>query len=193
MVRLRWRDNKFLSSAPLQWKHHFNDGVSNALRQYEKMSINVDEQIEEAMQRGEFTNLPGKGKPLNLETNPFLTPQVRMANRLLKENGFAPRWIELEKEIQRDKAQLDKLLVNLTARRERLAKIVRQQPHRGEAVSRSFEHERGRGLAQYCDKLEALNRKIQRLNLMMPARNRQWALVNSAEALARFHKTCPSL
>ena len=157
------------------------------------MPINVDEQIEKAMQRGEFTNLPGKGKPLNLETHPFLTPQVRMANRLLKENGFAPRWIELEKEIQRDKAQLEKLLVTLSARRERLAGIVRQRPHREEAVRRSFEHERGRGFAQYCDKLEALNRKIQRLNLMMPARNRQWALVNSAEARARFHQACPSL
>ncbi len=157
------------------------------------MPINVDEQIEKSMQRGEFMNLPGKGKPLNLEVHPFLTPQVRMANRLLKENGFAPRWIELEKEIQRDKAQLEKLLVTLSARRERLAEIVLQRPHREEAVRRSFEHERGRGFAQYCDKLEALNRKIQRLNLMMPARNRQWAVVNSAEARARFHKVCPSL
>ncbi len=157
------------------------------------MPINVDEQIEKAMQRGEFTNLPGKGKPLNLDTNPFITPQVRMANRLLKENGFAPRWIELEKEIQRDKAQLDKLLANLTARRERLAAIVRQQPSRGAAVIRSFEHERARGLAEYRAKFESVNRKIQRLNLMMPARNRQWALVNAAEALARFHEACPQL
>ena len=37
------------------------------------MPINVSKQIEAAMERGEFTNLPGKGKPLKLDTNPFLT------------------------------------------------------------------------------------------------------------------------
>ena len=80
------------------------------------MSINVNKQIEEAMERGEFTNLPGEGKPLKLDTNPFLTPQARMANRLLKENGFAPRWVELEKEIKQGKAQLERVLINLKGR-----------------------------------------------------------------------------
>jgi DnaJ family protein C protein 28 len=157
------------------------------------MPINVSEQIEEAMERGEFRNLPGKGKPLKLDTNPFLTPQARMANRLLKENGFAPRWIELEKEIKQEKAQLERLLTNLKARRERLATLIAQHPHRHEAVSRSFEYELARGIAQYSEKLENLNRKIQRVNLLMPTRNRQYALINKEAALTRFQKACPSL
>lgn len=157
------------------------------------MAINVDEQIEAAMERGEFTNLPGKGKPLKLETNPFLTPQVRMANRLLKKNGFAPRWIELKKEIEQEKAQLERLLINLKARRERLSGIIQQYPTRRESISRSFEHERARGLAQYSEKLKNLNQKIQRVNLLMPTRNRQQALIRQAEALAQFRKACPSL
>ena len=157
------------------------------------MPINVNKQIEEAMERGEFSNLPGKGKPLKLETNPFLTPQARMTNRLLKENGFAPRWVELEKEIKQEKAQLEKLLVNLKSRRDRLATIVQQYLHRHEAVRRSFEHERARGIARYNEKLENLNRKIQRVNLLMPTRNRQYALINRAEALTRFQNACPSL
>ena len=157
------------------------------------MPINVSEQIEEAMERGEFKNLPGKGKPLNLDTNPFLTPQVRMANRLLKENGFAPRWIELEKEIKQEKAQLERVLINLKARRERLAALIQQHPHRHEAISRSFEYELARGIAQYSKKLENLNRKIQRVNLLMPTRNRQYALINKEAALTRFQEACPSL
>jgi DnaJ family protein C protein 28 len=157
------------------------------------MPINVSEQIEEAMERGEFRNLPGKGKPLKLDTNPFLTPQARMANRLLKENGFAPRWIELEKEIKQEKAQLERLLTNLKARRERLATLIAQHPHRHETVSRSFEYELARGIAQYSEKLENLNQKIQRLNLLMPTRNRQYALINKEAALTRFQKACPSL
>ena len=157
------------------------------------MPINVNKQIEEAMERGEFADLPGEGKPLKLNTNPFLTPQARMTNRLLKENGFAPRWVELEKEIKREKAQLERILINLKARRERLATIGRQYPHRREVIGRTFEHERARVMTQYSEKLENLNRKIQRVNLLMPTRNRQYALINQAQALARFQKACPSL
>lgn len=157
------------------------------------MPINVNKQIEEAMERGEFSNLPGKGKPLKLEANPFLTPQARMANRLLKENGFSPRWVELEKEIKQEKAQLQRVLINLKARRERLAIIMQQYPRRREVISRTFEHERARGIAQYSEKLEDLNQKIRRVNLLMPTRNRQYALIHRTQAIARFQEACPSL
>ncbi len=157
------------------------------------MSINVNKQIEEAMERGEFANLPGKGKPLKFDTNPFLTPQARMTNRLLKENGFTPRWVELEKEIKKEKAKLERLLKNLQGRRKRLEAIAQQYPHRRETIRRSFEHERARGIEQYCEKLENLNQKIQRVNLLMPTRNRQYALINRAEALNDFQKACPNL
>lgn len=157
------------------------------------MPIDVSKQIKEAMERGEFADLPGKGKPLTLDTNPYLTPQTRMVNRLLKENGFAPRWVELEKEIKQEKAQLKRVLINLKARRERLAAIVQQYPHRRGAISQTFEQERARAMAQYSQKLENLNRKIQRVNLLMPTRNRQYVLVNQAQALARFQEACPSL
>lgn len=157
------------------------------------MPINVNKQIEEAMERGEFSDLPGKGKPLKLDANPFLTPQARMANRLLKENGFSPRWVELEKEIKKEKAQLERVFINLKARRERLVAIVQQYPHRREVIRRTFEQERARAIARYSEKLENLNRKIQRVNLLMPTRNRQYALVNRAQALDRFQKVCPGL
>lgn len=157
------------------------------------MSINVNKQIKEAMERGKFSNLPGEGKPLKLDTNPFLTPQARMTNRLLKENGFAPRWVELGKEIRQRKAQLERVLINLKARRERLAALVQQYPYRREVIGRTFEQERARSLAQYSEKLEDLNQKIQRVNLLMPTRNRQYVLINRAQALARFQKACPSL
>lgn len=157
------------------------------------MPINVNKQIEEAMERGEFSDLPGKGKPLKLDANPFLTPQTRMANRLLKENGFSPRWVELEKEIKKEKVQLERVFINLKARRERLAAIVQQYPHRREVIRRTFEQERARAIARYSEKLENLNQKIQRVNLLMPTRNRQYALVNRAQALARFQEVCPSL
>jgi len=63
---------------------------------------NIDEQIRQAMQRGEFDNLPGKGKPLNLKENPHEDPGWRMAHRLLKDSGFTLPWIEKRRLIDAD-------------------------------------------------------------------------------------------
>jgi len=66
----------------------------------------VEEQIRKAQERGDFDHLEGAGKPLNLYENPYEPVELRMAFKILKENDFAPYWIELGKEID---AALDKL------------------------------------------------------------------------------------
>ncbi|MGZ9166560.1 MAG: DnaJ family domain-containing protein [Anaerolineales bacterium] len=53
----------------------------------------------EAMERGEFDNLPGKGKPIDL-TEYFETPEeVRVAHSVLKNAGMTSREVELLREI----------------------------------------------------------------------------------------------
>ena len=64
---------------------------------------------------------------------------------------------------------------------------------RHRTIRRTFEQERARGIEQYSEKLENLNRKIQRVNLLMPTRNRQYALMNIGTELRRFEEVCPSL
>ncbi|MCL4870684.1 MAG: DUF1992 domain-containing protein [Anaerolineae bacterium] len=54
-------------------------------------------QIEEAMARGEFDNLRGRGKPFAWQENPFVDPSKERAYQLLKDNDYAPRWIEERK------------------------------------------------------------------------------------------------
>lgn len=66
----------------------------------------VEEQIRKAREKGAFDNLAGSGKPLDLSENPFEPVEMRMAFRMLKNNNFAPHWIELGKEIDAD---IDKL------------------------------------------------------------------------------------
>ena len=59
----------------------------------------VEEKIKEAQQRGEFDNLPGKGKPIDLSAY-FETPEdVRLAQSVLKNSGFTSREVELLNEI----------------------------------------------------------------------------------------------
>jgi DnaJ family protein C protein 28 len=62
----------------------------------------VERRIQQAMANGDFDHLPGKGKPLALNSNPYLEPGQELAFGLLKNNGFAPDWIERDKEIRRE-------------------------------------------------------------------------------------------
>ena len=59
----------------------------------------ADRKIREAMEEGAFEHLDGAGEPLDLTENPFEDPAQRMAHRILRNNGFAPAWIEEGREI----------------------------------------------------------------------------------------------
>ncbi len=62
----------------------------------------AERRILEAMERGEFDDLPGKGKPLSLEDDdPMVPAELRMAYRMLKNAGMLPPELELHKEILR--------------------------------------------------------------------------------------------
>src|ERR1700680_3856199 len=65
----------------------------------------VEELLQGAVARGEFDNLPGTGKPLNLEDE-TLAGDKATAYRLLKHNGYAPPEIELLKEIRRENERM---------------------------------------------------------------------------------------
>ena len=57
--------------------------------------------IRQAIERGEFDNLEGKGKPLDLDAY-FATPEdMRMAFAMLKSNDFVPDEIEKLNELAR--------------------------------------------------------------------------------------------
>jgi len=60
----------------------------------------AERKIREAMAEGAFDNLKGKGQPLDLEENPYEDPSLRMAHRLLRNNGFAPAWVEEAKDLE---------------------------------------------------------------------------------------------
>lgn len=68
---------------------------------------NADEKIKEAIAKGEFDNLPGKGKPLNLDAY-FATPEhLRMGYSILKSADIIPEEMELLKRIECLKKSLD--------------------------------------------------------------------------------------
>jgi uncharacterized protein (UPF0128 family) len=81
----------------------------------------VEEMIKKAQERGEFDNLPGKGKPVDL-TDYFEMPEdVRVAQSMLKNAGMAPREVDLLKEI----AKLRQLLARIVDEKKK-AEIQKQ-------------------------------------------------------------------
>lgn len=67
----------------------------------------VEEQVRRAIEAGEFDNLAGKGKPIDLKAY-FDTPEdLRLAYSILKSNNFVPEEVELLKAIEALKRRLE--------------------------------------------------------------------------------------
>ena len=73
------------------------------------MSIekHIDNLIKAAIERGEFDNLEGRGKPVDLDSY-FASPDdVRMGYSILKANNFVPEEVDRLREIAEIKNQID--------------------------------------------------------------------------------------
>jgi hypothetical protein len=79
----------------------------------------AEQKIEDAIARGEFDDLPGKGKPLNLEDDSNVPPELRMAYKILRNSGHVPPEIQEQKEI----ASIEEMLERCTDEQERYRQI----------------------------------------------------------------------
>jgi hypothetical protein len=69
-------------------------------------SKHIDKMIGEAIERGEFKDLEGEGKPIDLDAY-FATPQeLRIGYSVLKSSKFVPEEIDRMKEIGETKEKL---------------------------------------------------------------------------------------
>ncbi len=59
----------------------------------------AEPRMQEAVGRGEFDNLPGTGKPLALDDDTFVPPELRVAYRVLQNAGYLSRDLQLRSEI----------------------------------------------------------------------------------------------
>jgi len=59
----------------------------------------AEQKINEAIQQGEFDDLPGKGKPLELEDLSHVPEELRAAYKLMKNAGVIPEELQLRQEM----------------------------------------------------------------------------------------------
>lgn len=79
----------------------------------------AERRILQAMQEGEFDNLPGRGRPLDLDDDAHLPEELRLAYRILKNAGFAPPEVELRREI----ARIEELIGSMDDAREKYRQV----------------------------------------------------------------------
>jgi DnaJ family protein C protein 28 len=133
----------------------------------------IEQKIQQAMAEGKFDNLPGKGKPLNLNKNPYLDPSQELAFDLLQNNQLAPAWIEKDKEIRRE----------LETARNQLRQAW--QAHQADPTATEPWQ---RAVATFNEKLTKLNRKIDDFNLIAPMLSVQRGRLRLADELRRLQE-----
>lgn len=65
----------------------------------------IGEIIKRAEKEGQFDNLKGKGKPLDLDGDLTYNPDA-LLNKVMKNNNILPAWIQMDKDIEKLKEEL---------------------------------------------------------------------------------------
>jgi hypothetical protein len=82
----------------------------------------AEKKIAEAIARGEFNDLPGAGKPLELDDDANVPEDLRVAYRILKNAGFVPPEVESLREV----GDLERLVAAQDVQAPEKAKLLRK-------------------------------------------------------------------
>ncbi|MDQ2996221.1 MAG: DUF1992 domain-containing protein [Chloroflexota bacterium] len=134
--------------------------------QYESL---IDQIMNKAQADGLMDNLPGQGQPLELDDDALVPDEYRLGNRMLKSSGFAPPWIEAQREIEQERAKLDSWLKD----------AKRRLPHLDTPARAALN-------VAYHRKLDELQRLITHYNLQAPPGAIHLAGLRMADELAKL-------
>lgn len=142
--------------------------------------MNIEELIKKAIEEGKFQDLPGQGKPLNLDENPFEDPGWRLANKILKDNGFSPAWIETRKEIEAEVADA-----------RRAAELAWQGYQWAGGPSAGIEDQTRWKMAKrkFMQRIQAVNKLIFKYNIQAPTIQVQIRSLDADEEIAKITQT----
>ncbi len=79
----------------------------------------IEKKIQDAQENGDFDNLPGKGKPINLEDDRNIPEELRLTYKILKNADCLPPEPELRKEIR----TMEDMLENIPDEKEKYKHI----------------------------------------------------------------------
>lgn len=132
---------------------------------------NIEDHIRKAIEDGKFDDLPGMGKPIRWDENPFVEPDWQLAFRMLRDSGFALPWMEARKEVE---AQLE------TARSALQSTLSWKQSATAAGQPGAFvQDEWQRAMRAFRDEVAEVNKRIFDYNLEVPLARFQCRLVDA--------------
>jgi len=142
----------------------------------------IDAQIREAMARGDFENLPGKGKPLAWDGD--RDDAWWLAHHVLKNEGLRPAWIDEDHAIREARETLDRSLADFA---DWYARAVADLGGEGGGAAddrrAALARAAARRVADFRSEAEALNKRIDRFNLTVPIAGKHHRRVRIDEAV----------
>jgi hypothetical protein len=81
----------------------------------------AEEKITEAAKKGELDNLPGQGKPLEMEDDSCVSEELRLTYKVLKNSGYTPPELDITNEIN----QIEDFLANAPDEKSRYKALKR--------------------------------------------------------------------
>jgi hypothetical protein len=137
----------------------------------------TDEIIREAMEDGKFSNLPGEGKPLNLDDDTNTPEHLRLTHKLMRDNDIAPDWIIDGQDLEAMREMLLKTL-------RRAGKTYRYNPN-----SNRTETDWYRAQRLFVETALRYNRKVLTYNLKVPPGIAHRAPLNTEREIQRALET----
>ncbi len=164
------------------------DEVQKKASRYQarRMADYVEEMIREAQARGDFDNLAGMGKPLDLDQG-AKAGDKSMAYNLLKNNDLVPPELELAKDIDMDRARANAKVAKILHRSNAL-RTRRMQPF--ESEKRAFNTALEKVATDYEQLLRRINSKILTLNITVPPIMHR-SLLDVDAMVKQFRADCP--
>jgi hypothetical protein len=148
--------------------HHYADPLRPPGANRETL---IERQIRQAMEEGKFDNLPHQGKPLPNDENPH-AGEWGLAFRVLRNAGFAPPWIEADKEVRALLARRDAILARAAS---------------GQAPSESAWRRDRLALEQL---VSDVNAGIARVNAEAPTTRQPGQPLALSDELSRYDEAC---
>lgn len=163
--------------------------------QEDKLRLIAERRIREAMETGEFNVQGGPDERLDLEENPYVPEDMRLAFKVLQNSHYRPDFVELADEIEQEIAALRLAADNhFRYLRERLDSLVGSprgiRRMREEVAALKLRH--ARATAHHAQTIEEINHKIHRYNATVPAPNLMRGTLIAEDEMCRFADRLPA-
>lgn len=130
----------------------------------------AERKIQEGVEEGKFDDLPGKGKPLDLSEGDSVPLDVRMANKVLKNAGVLPEWIQVQHEILSEREEITRYRERMAAENlKRRARLEPQNLPSDHAAVRQFAEWHTRCRDNYLRRLKHFNTSVLKFSIIAPS------------------------